>query len=50
MTVANVTTDPADLDAHPRGTLAIVLVFGVLFGLGWLSAYLFVFLNRGVPH
>ena len=37
-------------DPHPRGTLAIVIVFGVLFGLAWLSMYLFLFLERGAPH
>jgi hypothetical protein len=35
---------------HPRGTLAIVIVFGALFGLGWLAMYLFLFLARGGPH
>jgi hypothetical protein len=35
---------------HPRGTLAIVVVFGLLFALGWVAVYLFVFLQRGVPH
>jgi hypothetical protein len=35
---------------HPRGTLAIVLIFGLLFALGWVGVYLFVFLQRGVPH
>lgn len=40
---------PGALD-HPRGTLAIVLVFGLLFALGWVAVYLFVFLERGVPH
>ena len=40
---------PPDLD-HPRGTLAIVGLFGVLFALAWLSTYLFVFLGRGAPH
>ncbi len=34
---------------HPRGTLAIVVVFGTLFGLGWLAMYLFLFLARGGP-
>jgi len=32
---------------HPRGTLVIVILFGVLLGLGWLSMYLFLFLERG---
>lgn len=35
---------------HPRGTLAIVIVFGALFMLAWLAMYLFVFLERGAPH
>jgi len=35
---------------HPRGTLAIVIVFAVLFALGWLGMYLFMFLERGAPH
>lgn len=39
---------PSDL-GHPRGTLAIVILFGLLFGLAWLSTYLFVFLERGAP-
>jgi hypothetical protein len=42
----------SDLDdlGHPRGTLAIVLVFGLLFALGWVAVYVFVFLERGAPH
>lgn len=35
---------------HPRGTLAIVIIFGSLFLLGWLGMYVFMFLQRGVPH
>jgi hypothetical protein len=34
---------------HPRGTLAIVIVFGLLFGLAWLATYFLVFLERGAP-
>ncbi len=41
--------DPADL-GHPRGTLAIVIIFGIMFALGWLAMYLFRFLGRGAPH
>jgi hypothetical protein len=37
-------------ESHPRGTLAIVAVFGLLFALGWLAMFLFVFLGRGAPH
>lgn len=35
---------------HPRGTLAIVIVFGLLFALGWMAVYVFLFLQRGAPH
>lgn len=38
--------DP-DLGHYPKGTLAIVGVYGLLFALGWLAMYLFVFLPRG---
>jgi len=37
------------LRQHPRGTLAIVGVFGLLFGLAWLATYFLVFIGRGVP-
>ena len=40
---------PGEL-GHPRGTLVIVFLFGLLFGLGWLFTYLFLFLERGSPH
>jgi len=35
---------------HPRGTLAIVVIFGSLFLLGWLVMYFYVFLERGATH
>lgn len=35
---------------HPRGTLAIVGIFGLLFAAGWFAVYVFVFLARGAPH
>jgi hypothetical protein len=35
---------------HPRGTLAIVAVFALLFALGWFGTYFFVFIERGAPH
>ena len=37
----------ADIGTHPKGTLAIVGVYGILFLLGWLFVYFFVFLPRG---
>jgi len=53
------TTDPSEQAriedrhqqiGHPRGTLAIVIIFGALVILGWLAMYLFLFLQRGAPH
>ena len=35
---------------HPRGTIAIVVIFGALFGLGWLAMYLYRFMATGAPH
>lgn len=34
---------------HPRGTLAIVLIYGLIFAASWLGLYLFQFLDRGAP-
>lgn len=39
-------SDPG-LESHPRGTLAIVALYGVLFALGWLAMYFFIYLPRG---
>ena len=50
------TTDPGeervDLDkiGHPRGTLAIVLIYAALFALGWAFLYFVEFVPRGTPH
>ncbi|MEM9597400.1 MAG: hypothetical protein AAGD06_24235 [Acidobacteriota bacterium] len=35
---------------HPKGTLAIVAIYGLLFILGWVGLYVFEFLARGTPH
>jgi hypothetical protein len=35
------------LGEHPRGTLAIVGLYGVLFVLGWLAFFFFLYLPRG---
>jgi Cytochrome c oxidase subunit IIa family len=35
---------------HPRGTLALVALLGLFFGLGWLAMYVWVFLARGATH
>lgn len=34
---------------HPRGTLAIVIIFGLLFAAAWFATYV-SFLERGTPH
>jgi hypothetical protein len=34
---------------HPRGTLAIVIIYAILFALGWVALYVFEFLPRGAP-
>lgn len=34
---------------HPRGTLVIVVIYGLLFVLGWVGLYVFQFLGRGAP-
>ena len=38
------------IDGHPRGTLVIVIVYGLLFALGWIAMYVYGFLARGAPH
>ena len=47
-TVASVmeNREPNGLE-HPRGTLAIVLIYALLFALGWLLLYYGEFLPRG---
>jgi hypothetical protein len=40
---------PPDVE-HPRGTLAIVIIFGALFALGWFAMYFLRFMAADVPH
>ena len=42
--------DEAELPEHPKGTLAICLVFGALFAIGWFVFYFAIFLPRGPVH
>lgn len=37
---------PDDL-GHPRGTLALVALYALLFALGWIAIYVYRFLGRG---
>ena len=39
---------PEDI-GHPWGTLAIVILYGLLFALSWLGLYVYQFLGRGAP-
>jgi hypothetical protein len=41
------TIPPQDPGEHPRGTLALVGLYGVAFALAWFAAYVFVYLARG---
>lgn len=34
---------------HPRGTLAIVIIYGLIFAGTWLGLYIWQFLGRGAP-
>ena len=44
------TDDIAARVGHPRGTLAIVLVFAALFAAGWFAMFLLRFMEQGAPH
>lgn len=35
---------------HPKGTLAILLLYALLFAGGFLALYFLEFLKRGAPH
>jgi hypothetical protein len=42
---------PAEVvSGHPRGTLALVVLMGLLFAIGWLAMYCGPFVERGLPH
>ena len=42
---------PPDVaSGHPRGTLALVILMGLFFAIGWLAMYFGVFVARGLPH
>jgi hypothetical protein len=34
---------------HPRGTLAIVLIYALIFAFSWAGLYVWQFLERGAP-
>jgi hypothetical protein len=41
--------EASPVDLRPRGTLVIIVLFGLFFALTWLATYLLVFLRRGTP-
>ena len=43
-------TPPDVLTGHPRGTLALVILMGLFFAIGWLAMYFGLFVERGLPH
>jgi hypothetical protein len=42
-----VTEDQAPRTEHPRGTLFLIGLYGVLFVVGWFAVYVLVYLRRG---
>lgn len=38
---------PSPVGGHPKGTLLIVGIYGLLVALGWLILYFLVFVPRG---
>ena len=41
---------PPPATAHPKGTLAILLLYAAAFAAGFLALYFRQFLERGAPH
>jgi hypothetical protein len=37
------------LPAHPRGTLAIVLIYGLVMAACWVGVWLWALFGRGAP-
>lgn len=40
-------TVPEPHGGHPRGTLLLVGLYGLLFAAGWFAFYVLVYLRRG---
>jgi hypothetical protein len=41
---------PEPAAQHPRGTLAILVLYALAFAAGFLALYFLEFLKRGAPH
>ena len=39
--------EPRAETRHPKGTLFLITLYGLLFVVGWFAMYLFVYLRRG---
>ena len=44
------TDRPPGAAAHPKGTLATLLLYALSFAGGFLALYFLAFLERGAPH
>ena len=42
-------TESTEDFGHPRGTLAIVIIYGIIFALCWGGLFVWQFLGRGAP-
>ncbi len=40
-------SEPQSQMGHPKGTLLLMALYGLLFVASWLSVYVFVYLRRG---
>ncbi|HXL34881.1 MAG TPA: hypothetical protein VN953_08150 [Gemmatimonadales bacterium] len=40
-------SEPLPQVSHPKGTLFLMALYGLLFVASWLSVYVFVYLRRG---
>lgn len=34
-------------EEHPRGTLALVALLGLIYAVGWAAVYMLLYLGRG---
>ncbi|HTR20004.1 MAG TPA: cytochrome c oxidase subunit 2A [Gemmatimonadales bacterium] len=41
------TQEPTHQETHPRGTLFLIGIYGVLFVLSWFAVYGLLYLKRG---
>ena len=40
-------SEPPSQMSHPKGTLLIMVLYGLVFVVSWVSVYVFVYLRRG---